>query len=170
MFLFIKKYGMLKIAAMNLNTSYVLIYPLCILPELWTTVNLNTSYVLIYLYYGLLLISCKTAFKYILCSYLSILICTVFFPSINLNTSYVLIYLKEMVKILGGIFDLNTSYVLIYQEERILFSLLQLFKYILCSYLSPPCAQTSCNSAYLNTSYVLIYLCSMCSRQFCGTI
>mgnify|MGYP000715620989 CR=1 FL=1 len=100
----------------DLNTSYVLIYPIFVRSSVLTLFDLNTSYVLIY-----------PMPKFVVMP-----------KFVDLNTSYVLIYLKstngkKIIKIFkyilcsylsnqkqapaGVLFYLNTSYVLIYRSH-----------------------------------------------------
>ena len=77
----------------DLNTSHVLIYRRTYFLEPSTLVHLNTSHVLIYRNNaaGKYLEGC--IFKYISCSYLSLMGNTIPLREIDLNTSHVLIYL-----------------------------------------------------------------------------
>ena len=97
----------------DLNTSYVLIYRYCKVPRVW-----------------------QNQFKYILCSYLSIYPVVMYCFRFNLNTSYVLIYHSLVSSMILFWPNLNTSYVLIYREEYDQDARINIFKYILCSYLS----------------------------------
>ena len=104
--------------------------------------DLNTSHVLIYP--GDTIPAGKSLeFKYISCSYLSVLQCGHSHSSNNLNTSHVLIYLFLTSPRRTEDIDLNTSHVLIY---RFVVS-------FICPFFD-----------YLNTSHVLIYLCSFISQ------
>ena len=76
----------------DLNTSYVLIYPIFVRSSVLTLFDLNTSYVLIY-----------PMPKFVVMP-----------KFVDLNTSYVLIYLHEWEENYQNLIDLNTSYVLIY--------------------------------------------------------
>ena len=113
MFLFITPSHLFLLPFHHLNTSYVLIYPDYITGKKKRVSDLNTSYVLIYqcvngifdqhkshlnTSYVLIYRICKDIttytkiFKYILCSYLSVLAMRPSLKNANLNTSYVLIY------------------------------------------------------------------------------
>ena len=104
--------------------------------------DLNTSYVLIYLIEQIL--------KKL--------------EGANLNTSYVLIYPAFLQQAQQSELNLNTSYVLIYRQELINAIKQDLFKYILCSYLSTTDFDKATDAQHLNTSYVLIYLFANPSR------
>ena len=73
-------------------------------------------------------------FKYIICSYSTLLDC---------------IYVN-------GVQDLNTSYVPIQLESQLVILGISLFKYIICSYSTAAALPYSSSLRHLNTSYVPI--------------
>ena len=97
--------------------------------------NLNTSHVLIYRGYTLYKTPPLPQFKYISCSYLSLM---------RIKSGKILNYL-------------NTSHVLIYHPTNCPGANFPLFKYISCSYLSIRCKQTKSKQypfKYISCSYL----------------
>ncbi len=83
------------------------------------------------------MLSLKLSFKYILCSYLSIMTCWRHVLGINSNTSYVLIYLVVFQEIVVKIQIQIHPMFLFILGQQILSSANLTFKYILCSTLYP---------------------------------
>ena len=119
MFLFIQNNIFDYFPCRYLNTSHVLIYRCTLLP----LVALQGTFKYISCSYLSMLTSeqgmQKYKFKYISCSYLSkTTLCTTL-EKLHLNTSHVLIYQKRIYTDISVLINLNTSHVLIYPVVRI---------------------------------------------------
>ncbi len=98
------------------------------------------------------------SFKYISCSYLSVLGLCYLIKLEDLNTSHVLIYQKHHTSYVLPLLTfkyISCSYLSIVRYQKV--SENKAFKYISCSYLSYPKDCTKPLFPDLNTSHVLIY-------------